>query len=50
MLAAAEADAETGIASSEMDENGFCGAADNVLESGRIHKQLPVILMSGEIE
>ena len=50
MLAAAEADAEPGVASSEMDENGFCGAADHVLKGGRIHEQLPVVLMRGEIE
>src|SRR5262245_18525533 len=50
MLAAAHPDPKTGIAGREMDEDGFRRAADYVLKCGRIHEQLPIVLVGGKIE
>ena len=50
MLAAGPADPEAGIAGGHMDEDGLGGAVDHVLKRGRVHEQLPVVLMGGEIE
>jgi hypothetical protein len=49
-LPAARAGAEPGVARRHMDEHGLCGAARHVLERGRVHEQLPVVLVRGEIE
>ena len=44
------AGAEPGIAGGDVDEHSPRGALGDVLERGRIHEELPVVLVRGEIE
>src|SRR4051812_14781847 len=50
MLSAAIAGAETGITGRHMDKYGPGLTLSDVLKRRRIHEQLPVVLVSGEIE
>src|SRR4029077_20739947 len=50
MLAPTQASPEPGVTGGEMHKDSLGGAFDHVLKGGRIHKQLPVVLMRGEIE
>ena len=50
LLAVTRPAAEPGVAGGDVDENGLGGAADDVLEGGRVHEQLPVVLMGRKIE
>ena len=50
MLATTPANAEARITGGHMDEDGLARTVDHVLKRGRVHKQLPVVLVRGEIE
>ena len=50
MLATAGADAEAVVSRGDMDEDGFGGAAEHILERGSIHKQLPVVFVRGKVK
>ena len=50
MFAAAQVDAEPRVTGGEMHEHGLGCAIDHVLKSGRIHEQLPVVLVRSKIE
>ena len=50
MFAAAQAVAEARVAGRQMHEHGLGCAIDDVLKSGRIYEQLPVVLVRSEIE
>ena len=41
---------EPGVAGGDVDKDGLDGSAGDVLESRRVHEQLPVVLMGGKIE
>ena len=50
LLAAAEAYSEAGVAGSHVHKHGFDCSARYVLEGGRIHEQLPVVLVGGKVK
>jgi hypothetical protein len=50
MLAASASDAKTSVARGHMDENASRLRVQNVPEGGRIHEELPVVLMGREVE